>query len=319
MKRKQPFNKIEKLLLFVPTWIFVSVAVGLIGCLALWVHEDNNSKSKCNTSGFLSEYTELVCYGASTLLQGAESIAIVAAVILFFKEIPDRKAKKHYEAWQVIDNAAAATQLHHGIYTSYARKNALEDLSKDGVSLSSIVLSRADLSRIDLSYTDLSNANLIGSNLSNANLSNANLTGAHLMGADLKGANLSNANLSNAFLSQADLNKAQLQGSNFSGASLGGSHFYMADLRDTDLSNTYFFKAELTDANLSRANLSGANLDGANLGGADLSGANLREAKFSGARDCSLQQVQSAENWETATYDPEFRNKLGIEPQQIDE
>jgi BTB/POZ domain-containing protein KCTD9 len=175
MTRKQPFNKLEQLLSSIPTWIFVSVAVGLIGYLSLWVHEDNNSKSKCNTSGFLFEYTELVCDGASVLLQSAESIAIVAAVILYFKEIPDRKAQKHYEAWQVIDNAAAAS-----VSTSYARKQALEDLVRDGVSLKSLDVPGADLSDVNLSNADLREANLRNVDLSGANLSKADLSGAAL-------------------------------------------------------------------------------------------------------------------------------------------
>ena len=34
--------------------------------------------------------------------------------MIYLKEAPDRKAQKHYEAWQVIDRAAAAgLQTHH--------------------------------------------------------------------------------------------------------------------------------------------------------------------------------------------------------------
>jgi BTB/POZ domain-containing protein KCTD9 len=224
MRRKQPFNKVEKLLLSFPTWIFVSAAVVLIGCLSLWVHEDNTSKSKCNTSGFLFEYNELVCDGASVLLQSAESIAIVAAVILYFKEIPDRKARKHYEAWQVIDNAA-------NVPTSYARKQALEDLCKDGVPLVGINISGSDLTR---------------AKLKNAILGSANLSGADLRWADLRGSILEGADLSEAKLIGAKLIGANLIGTNLSGAKLIGANLSGVNLLATNLN-----KADLSGANLS--------------------------------------------------------------------
>jgi BTB/POZ domain-containing protein KCTD9 len=171
MTRKQPFNKLDRLLLCIPTWFVVSAGVALIICLALFVHEGNDSKSKCDELGF----PELICDGSSALLQSAESIAIIAAVILYFKEIPDRKARKHYEAWQVIDNAAAAN-----VPTSYARKQALEDLVRDGVSLKSLDVPGADLSDVNLSNADLREANLRNVDLSGANLRNADLRNAAL-------------------------------------------------------------------------------------------------------------------------------------------
>jgi BTB/POZ domain-containing protein KCTD9 len=260
MKRIQTFNKLEQLLLSIPTWIFVSAAVGLIGCLSLWVHEDNNAKSKCNTSGFLFEYTELVCDGASVLLQSAESIAIVAAVILYFKEIPDRKAQKHYKAWQVIDNAAAAKTS-----TSYARKQALEDLVRDGVSLVGI---------------DIPGSDLIRANLKNAILGSADLSGADLRWTDLSG----------SILIDTNLRDANLIGTNLSGADLSA--------------------ANLSNANLAAVDFSGVNLFAANLSNANLSGANLNGVtKFSPDK---IQQIQSAQNWYLADYDPETKNLLGI-------
>lgn len=171
MTRKQPFSKLDRLLLCIPTWFVVSAGVALIICLALFVHEGDDSKSKCDELGF----PELACDGASVLLQSAESIAIVAAVILYFKEIPDRKARKHYEAWQIIDNAAAAN-----VPTSYARKQALEDLVRDGVSLKSLDVPGADLSDVNLRNADLREANLRNVDLSGANLSNSDLRGAAL-------------------------------------------------------------------------------------------------------------------------------------------
>jgi hypothetical protein len=90
----------------IPTWRFVGAFVFGFACLALWVAKDIDLKSPRDV--------------ARELFQNAESIAIVAAVVLYFKEIPDRKTQKHYDAWQVIDNAAVATQVSGGVFTSYA-------------------------------------------------------------------------------------------------------------------------------------------------------------------------------------------------------
>jgi BTB/POZ domain-containing protein KCTD9 len=224
MRRKQPFNKIEKLLLSIPTWFFVGAVVGLIVCLSLLVHEDNNHKSKCNTSGFLFEYNKLVCDGASVLLQSAESFAVVAAVSLYFKEIPDRKARKHYEAWQVIDNAT-------NVPTSYARKQALEDLCKDEVHLVGINISGSDLIR-----ANLKNAILGSANLSGADLRWADLSGSILQGADLSGASLIGVNLIGADLSAANLSNANLTGVKFRGVKLYGTNLSEADILGANLS-----------------------------------------------------------------------------------
>jgi hypothetical protein len=166
----------------------------------------------------------LICF---VITHDIQSSGVIAALALYFTEIPDRRKRKHYEAWQVIDAAAAAK-----VFTSYARKQALEDLAKDGVSLA----------RIDVSDADLSGADLSGANLVEANLS----------GADLSGANL-------------------------------------------------------VEANLSGADLSGANLSGADLGWANLSGADLREV-----RNVTLEQIQLVRNWQSAKYDPDFRQQLGL-------
>lgn len=176
----------------------------------------------------------------ATILRNLEGISIFTAAVLYFLESGDRKQRKHYEAWQVIDAAK-------GVETSYARIQALQDLNKDGVSLA----------RVNFSETDLRSITLIFTNLSDANLSRANLRGANLRGAYLRG-----ANFSSAYLSRANFRGANFRGANFSRANLRG-----ADLRGADLE-----AADLSDANLRDANLKGANLSSANLRGADLSG-----------------------------------------------
>ena len=182
-------------------------------------------------------------------LGATESIGLLVALVLFVKEIPDRRKQFHYQAWSIVDAA-------HNVQVSYARILALQDLNADGVSLRGLAAPNAELVDINLSKANLSRSNLQSCDLSNANLSYANLDTANLSQAKLSGANLSRANLGFANLSQ------------------------------TNLSSVNFSYANLICANLSQANLSGANLEpaslsGANLEGAYLTGANLRNAKVS--------------------------------------
>ena len=213
----KPYSKIEKFLLQIPTWLFVSSTVLILVGLIFWVEEDD---------------IKLGSNPIRVVFQNVEAIAIVAGVALYFKEIPDRKARSHYEAWQVIDNAV-------GSPASYARTQALEDLCKDGVSLANICITHSNLDKINLVGADLNGASLTFCNLTATDLSFANLTGA-------------------------DLSSSQLTFANF------------------------------TEADISRAIFTNAH--------------------FSRSEIFSPQQFQAAKNWKTATYRPEIRVLLGLDP-----
>lgn len=125
-------------------------------------------------------------------------------------------------------------------------------------------------------------------------LSSSNLSGADLFSADLRGANLRYADLSRAYLIRADL--------------------FSADLSTADLSTADLSTADLIAADLRYANLRYANLSGADLRYANLRDANLRDANLSGAKYLTVEQVKSARYWQDATYDDDFREKLGLPP-----
>jgi BTB/POZ domain-containing protein KCTD9 len=240
--------------------MFAISVVAFLAFLTIWFDKNTSLKSSPHDI-------------ASSLFLNAESISITTLAILYLKEIPDRKAQKHYEAWQIIDNAAAAN-----VSTSYARKKALEDLSKDGISLNSL---------------NVSGANLAGIILSNANLRYANLNGADLRNADLSAANLRYADLSGAKLIETTLILTNLRYANLNGA----------DLRNADLS-----AANLRNTDLTLANLSGADLIDADLSGADLT----TMSKF------LPEQIKLSRNWGSAKYhnkrldDPEVSKQLGL-------
>ena len=197
----------------------------------------------------------------SRILSDIEPISIIVAIILYVKEIPDRKKEFRYQAWSVIDAA-------HGVKVSPARIIALQDLNEDGVALNNLDLPGAKLVRINLPKADLSEANLTKSDLNHADLNHANLGNALLARVNLTGANLSHANFGFAKLSYANLSSANLSHANL----------ICADLRHTNLSG-----ANLSNANLSGADMKGAYLTGANLRGANVSQYDLRGAYLKGA------------------------------------
>jgi uncharacterized protein YjbI with pentapeptide repeats len=111
---------------------------------------------------------------------------------------------------------------------------------------------------------------------------------------------------------------------------LTGANLPDADLRHFDLFRSNLYDANLTganlyDANLYRSNLSYVTFTRSNLSQAILSGADLKKAYFKGAklRSTDLQaknmtpeQIQEAEDWREAKYNPNFRRRLELLPEK---
>lgn len=181
--------------------------------------------------------------------------------------------------------------------------SVLRRLDKDGERKGSVIQFLIDTELI-------SKLNLSDTNLDGAILTNANLTGANLIRAKLISANLTNANLIKAHLDDANLNDANLNGATLDDATLTRASFTHANLIQAQFSH-----GQLMYANFAGADLSGANLIRANLSGANLAGANLSGANFKRAENISIDQMKSANNWEKAEYDEDFRTKLGLPPE----
>jgi len=224
MIKKKPLNVVERRLQNIPTWAFVGCCVVGLIAIAFWIQPEEN----------LDSFRDIV----RVAFYNADAIAIAAAVALYFKEIPDRKERKHDEAWQIIDNAL-------GVETSYARYKVLQTLNNDGVTLAGIDLPGADLRAINLRYADLRRANLQGADLQDADLSGADLQRAKLIDARLRGANLNGANLT-----QADLSAAALQEANLTHTIFTQTNLSRANLSSTILSNTDLSQATLCQTNL---------------------------------------------------------------------
>jgi hemoglobin-like flavoprotein len=198
-------------------------------------------------------------------------MSVLAAIVLWLQDMPARKKKAVFDAFQVIDSAK-------GSQTSPARLMALEFLVKGGTALTGIDLGQVglagvnlkggELSGAQLSGSDLRGAELSGTNLSEASLPNAQLAEAELEGANLGFANLSGADLSLANLERADLTCANLSGANLSGANLKGAKLAGSEVRKTSLAGANLLIADLTGVDLSNVDLRGAILpDGSTWAG----------------------------------------------------
>jgi len=150
-------------------------------------------------------------------------LSLLIGVIFYFKEAPDRKKQKHYQAWQVINTA-------QGKGGSGGRIEALQELNHDRVPLVGVNVAGAFLMGIQLEK-----APLIRANFEAADLRGCNLQSANLESASLHSANIRNCDLQNVSLENADLTDADLFGANLSAANLAGAILTRVDLRNCDL------------------------------------------------------------------------------------
>ncbi|MEL7331647.1 MAG: pentapeptide repeat-containing protein [Cyanobacteria bacterium J06560_2] len=233
---RQSIHKLEKQIQAVPTWLVALFSVLILsGCIVL-------VRGNPNRTGPRQSYEMRVL---NTLVNDAEAIAIMVAVILYIKGAPDRKAQKHYEAWRVIDTAAAAK-----VTTSYARYQALQDLHRDGVPLKWLEAPKANLTNIALPKANLQDCNLAGTNLERANLRGANLKGANLAGANLSHADLVGSDLTGADLRAATLRSAVLWEAQLWEADLSNAEMRWADLNQDQLSGAKLHKTVMPDGSL---------------------------------------------------------------------
>ena len=153
------------------------------------------------------------------------SISMLIAVIFYFADTGNRTMQRHYQAWQVINTA-------QGKGGNGGRIEALEQLTKDHVSLTGVDVSGAFLRGVHLDH-----ASLVRANFHNADVRNGSFSSANLINANLAGTNLREANLSHAKLQEAEMNDIDLNGANLQDADLTGSNLAGADLRNADLKN----------------------------------------------------------------------------------
>ncbi len=229
----RPVHPLEGWMQSVPTWLVATLAVILLLILKVLAEIEPEFIPYIQAN-----HWEII----STLLSDVESIAAVIAVILYVKGAPERRVQRTYNAWRVVDMAAAANMA-----VSYARYQALEDLHRDGISLQGLEASGANLAEIELPGADLSNCNLSMANLRQANLSGANLQGADLQAADLQHANLRGANLQGSNLHGANLRNAELWEVQWWDADLSEAELWWAEVHIEDLEGAYLCRTIMPD------------------------------------------------------------------------
>jgi uncharacterized protein YjbI with pentapeptide repeats len=229
----------------------------------------------------------------------------------------------------------------------------IRNVDFSGADLHEINLAGADLMISQFRYSNLSDANFRNANLDKCTFARARLLGADFTGANLteaafrdalydkhtkfpqgfnpnvmgmykieSKASLSEANLADAMLWDVDLEKADLQRANLKGVILGGSNLRGVNLRQAYLrqaraANIDLRGACLCDADFSDANLYQVKFNHADIKGTNFQGSRIQGADFRGAINIDLEQIKAAENWEQATYDDDFRVKLGLKAETL--
>lgn len=201
-----------------------------------------------------------------TGIWSAERIMIALTILqIFLVAIPlwqyvhsagDRLREKHYQAWQVM--ALANRRGGDG-----GRRQALQDLYEDGISLrgvefpgaiiDSLRLPGASMKRADLRDAMLTNATLTGASFGRATLIRTSFINSSMQASDLSFAHADSAVFNGTALCTALMIAADLRGAQFIGAKLNGVNFTGADLRGARFGS----RAEATGITFRGANIAG--------------------------------------------------------------
>jgi hypothetical protein len=191
-----------------------------------------NRWDHCRENGFGSGCLQRDAGGIISV-GNLEALSIATAAFLYLLEGRQRRQHQNLNALKLI-----LTFQQAGAKLSYARNDALEQLSEAGLWLDGLDLSCANLDelsasggrwrQVNLSRASLRNAHFEDADLAGCDLREADLSHGHFRHADLRGADLSGANLSHADLRGSDLRGAltegvQIDGTDLQGASLAGT------------------------------------------------------------------------------------------------
>ncbi|MBE9198952.1 MULTISPECIES: pentapeptide repeat-containing protein [unclassified Nodularia (in: cyanobacteria)] len=281
---------------------------------------------------------------------GSDKIEIRLGAIYTLERIAKNSNNDHWTIMEILtafvrQNSSVKTHIKKPLLYENSNNQKEKELSKPAIDIQeamTVIIRRfdiydrdkiLDLSHVNFSQLNLTDAKLAGADLTGANFNRTNLTKAILVGADLIGANLTEANLTEAELEGANFSEANLKNAIFSRALLRGAILKKADLTKAHLAEADFTHANLKEADLTEARLGGANFTRANLssacfrradfdqfcyigigliGRAILTEAKIFNADFSENRTIKLEEIKSTIDWNTAKYDREFHNELGL-------
>ena len=194
---------------------------------ALLLLMGTNRWDHCRDQGFGSDCLQRDAGGIISV-GNLEALSIATAAFLYLLEGRQRRQQQNVDALKLI-----LTFQQAGAKLSYARNEALEQLSEAGLWLDGLDLNGANLDQlsacggrwrqVNLSQASLQNAQFEDADLGGCDLREADLSHGHFRHADLRGANLSGANLSHADLRGADLRGAITEGVQTDGTDLQGA------------------------------------------------------------------------------------------------
>jgi hypothetical protein len=152
------------------------------------------------------------------LLELIGRLAILVALVSWFAERGDRRESKHNQAWAVI-MAAKGERADGG------RKNALESLAHEGISLGGAPLQRADLYGINLNKAQLFGSNfsdgrLFYSKLEDTSLNESIFERTTVLKSSFKRANIVTVKFTNTTITDSDFTDAILLDVDFSNANI---------------------------------------------------------------------------------------------------
>jgi|GEM_PF-1019774 len=176
--------------------------------------------------------------------------------------------------------------------------------------------------------------NLCDANLKGANFQEAKLSRIHFMEANLCNSNFIDAELRDMALSagkleRADLSRAKLFTVNLNYARMVSTCFYRSEIVSSLLDNANFSKssfvkaemkvifarkADFTEADFTQSSLLGCDFSGAKFEGAKFEKTDIKGSIFLKAQNLTVEQVFNTLNHESAYYDPDFREALGLPP-----
>ncbi|WP_192843614.1 pentapeptide repeat-containing protein [Leptolyngbya sp. NIES-2104] len=235
------------------------------------------------------------------------SIYIQLGAIYALERIARDSLEDHWVVMEILTSFVREKSPMRDSYFDEETGEMFSEIENDGIldpviQTALTVIGRRDARRdpqgvsLDLTSTALIVADLRNTNLTGANLSNVNLQEATLRKAELSLARFFNSKLYSATLDEANLTGAVFIDADLTGASFIGANLNMADFTGADLSKVCFDMANLNRAKFRRANLFNASLKN--------------------AQGLTLDQIKTARNWEKADYDEDFRQKLGLPPEQ---
>ncbi|MDJ1483113.1 pentapeptide repeat-containing protein [Cytophagaceae bacterium YF14B1] len=201
------------------------------------------------------------------LLEYVGRFTILIGLITYILEAPERERKakeqtitKHFQAWEVINSG-------HGKKYSGGRKDALDILVNDKVSLLGIDLSNAifdslRISAADMRLADCRNIKLTNAIFDSVNLSYSKFDSAFILNSSISSSNLSFVSFKNSYFENfAFISSQQISHANFENA-----HLFITNLRKLSL-----FQSDFTNAKFQIVDLDSVEFIECNLMNVDLS------------------------------------------------